>query len=230
MPGEGILGNMMNALTQDLIKRSGGLLTVQPEINDWTGKNYQMMNTGSIEIEVGEFLYGLVRVLKPQYILDTGTHFGVSAAYMAQGLFDNDLEGHVFSLEHDIYFHQKSQDLWNNLGLFSFITGIHGKSLDYVPSREYDLILLDTEPDLRFNELVMFYPYLKPGGFVFIHDLHSHMSQVQVEGQEFGAPFGKLPQPIKTWLQDDQLRPFHFPTSRGFTGFYKPKENDYRWY
>ena len=45
-----------------------------------------MFNTGGIECEVGELLYGLVRALKPKHILETGTYHGLSSTYMALGL------------------------------------------------------------------------------------------------------------------------------------------------
>ena len=67
------------------------------------------------------------------------------------------------------------------------------------------------------------------GGFVFIHDLHRHMSQEPHE-KFFGWPFGELPKQVKDWVKDGELRPFHFPTPRGLTGFYKASEGDYNWH
>jgi predicted O-methyltransferase YrrM len=228
---QGVLDNrnMISALTDNIISRSHGLLVAKPEVTDSEGKGFLMMNDGSVEIEVAEFLYGLVRLLKPSYVLDTGTHYGVSAAYMGQAMVDNGLEGQLTSLEHNVFYHQQAQDLWNNLGLFSQITGLLGQSLEHEPKQPYDLMLLDTEPDLRFKELVKFYPYLKEGGFVFIHDLHRHMSQVEAPPQPFGWPFGALPKEVRDWVKQDKLRPMHFPTGRGFMGFYKPHPEDYKW-
>jgi predicted O-methyltransferase YrrM len=219
----------MKQITEYLLSRSGGLLKIEPEINDSTGKGYSMFNSGSVEVEVGEFLYGLVRVHKPQYILDTGTHYGVSAAYMAQALVDNNLGGQVISLEHDPFYHRQATDLWNNLGLFNMITGLLQDSKDHEPKFTYDLLLLDTEPQLRFNELVKFYPHLREGGFLFLHDLHRHMGQEEIPGHEFAWPWGILPEKIKELVRTRQLSPMHFSTSRGFTGFYKSDPRDFKW-
>ena len=96
----------------------------------------------------------------------------------------------------------------------------------------YDMILLDTEPQTRFAELVKFYPYLNEGGFIFIHDLHRGMCQGNINPDWPNLPswpFGDLPVTIKSWVKEGKLRSFHFSTPRGLTGFYKPHKDDYDW-
>jgi hypothetical protein len=88
---------------------------------------------------------------------------------------------------------------------------------------------LDTEPQTRFGELVRFYDYLYDGGFFFIHDLNRHMGQVENEEHGFAWPRGQIPEAIKDWVKHDHLRPIYFDTPRGFMGFYKPSEADYKW-
>jgi hypothetical protein len=82
---------------------------------------------------------------------------------------------------------------------------------------QFDFIFLDTEPHLRFNEFLKFWPNLKPGGFIGIHDLHPHMGQT---GQTLNGvenwPFGTLPEEIKELMKTKQLSNFHFRTPRGF--------------
>ena len=87
---------------------------------------------------------------------------------------------------------------------------------------------MDTEPQIRFQELVKFYYHLAPGGYLGIHDLHEHMSQQDSE-HGYGWPYGRLPREIIQWVQDDELRVFHFPTPRGITFFYKTNPTDFRW-
>lgn len=214
-------------ITNDLVQRSNGLLNIKPEINDWTGKNFQMFNTGSVEVEVAEFLYAIVRLLKPQNILDTGTHFGVSALYMGQACQDNEF-GEVLTMEVNSHYAQEAKKLWEACGVKK-IRQYNGESLKWKGEEKFDFMLLDTEPQIRFAELIKFYPHLNPGSFVFIHDLHRHMSQEPNEEHGFGHPFGKLPKEIVDWVKDHELWPFHFPTPRGLTGFYRPQENDFKW-
>ena len=76
-------------VTDELIQKSNGLISLHPEVSDWTGKNFMMFDDGGVELEVGEFLYGLVRVMKPENILTTGVYTGISDMYIAQALVDN---------------------------------------------------------------------------------------------------------------------------------------------
>lgn len=217
----------ISAITKNFIERSNGIIALQPEPTDWTGKGFRCFDDGGVELEVGEFLYGLVRVMKPEYILETGTYTGISAMYMAQGLTDNDL-GYLETIEFEATHKARAEMLWRNVGVMSRVKCVFIDARKFKPERMYDLMFLDSEPDMRFDELVRFFDHLKPGGFVFIHDLHPHMSQ-QPHEMFFGWPYGKLPQQIIDWVKDDELRPIHFPTPRGFMGFYKPAPNDFRW-
>lgn len=215
-------------ITDELIQKSGGLISLRPEVNDWTGKYFQMFDDGGVELEVGEFLYGLLRVLKPNLVLETGTYTGISAMYMGQALNDNGF-GNVLSLEIDPVHKKRAEDLWERVGLEEYVGCRLQSSKDFESTEVWDFMFLDSEPEFRFAELVKFFPSLRPGGFVFIHDLHRHMSQAETEGQAFGWPYGALPQQIKDWVKDDELRPIHFPTPRGFMGFYKPALDDFKW-
>lgn len=217
----------MSNLTDYLIGRSGGLIKTYPEVLD-EGKGYWMFDDGGVEVEVGEFLHGLVKVLKPKRVLTTGVYTGISDMYIAQGLVENGY-GASTALEFDSYHLNRAKDLWKRVGVDGVVTGVLGPSLDFQPEGQYELMFLDTEPNLRFKELVKFYDFLAPGGFVFIHDLHRHMSQEPNSEHGFGHPFGELPTKIKSWVKDRELNPIHFPTPRGFMGFYKRDPRDFNW-
>jgi predicted O-methyltransferase YrrM len=167
-------------------------------------------------------------------ILDTGTHYGISAAYMGQALKDNSLGGIVDSYEISPEYAKKARQLWIDLGL----TNIRCFEIDFLKNagfveeqnnKWFQLVLLDTEPQLRFAELIKIFPYVDLGGFIFIHDLHRHMSQGDNQEHGFGWPFGKLPDEIIQLVKDDELRPWHFPTPRGLAGFYKTDPRDFKW-
>lgn len=218
----------MNPITESLINKAGGLLKVHPEINDWTGKSYQMFNTGSVEVDTAEFLYAMVRLTKPERILDTGTHYGVSALYMALAAEHNGF-GEVVSMEIDEHYVKEAKKLWDKVGLSHRIKQYHGKSLEYKEPGGFQFMLLDTEPQIRFAELLKFEPVLGYGGYVFIHDLHRHMSQEYNAEHGFGFPFGRLPQEIVDMVNVKRLWPFHFPTPRGLLGLYRRHPDDYKW-
>lgn len=222
----------MTNVTQRLMLKDGSLVLHneghwdQPLNPDLPG--YTSFNDAGVETETGEFLYSLIRVLKPSNVLETGTHWGVGAAYMGQALLDNN-HGHLDTIEFDPANIEKAKKRMVDLQLSDRVQCHFGDARTFTPSTDYGFILLDTEPQTRFGELVRYFPRLAPGGFVFIHDLHCHMHQIPNEEHGFAWPFGEIPEQIKTWVKDDQLRPFHFPTPRGLTGFYKPKAADYQW-
>lgn len=190
---------------------------------------YTSFNDAGIETETGEFLFAMTRMLKPDHVLETGTHWGVGAAYMGSALKENG-KGHLDTVEFLPEIHRQAQDRIVRLGLTDFVSCHFGDVANFNPgTKKYKLILLDTEPQTRFAELVKFFPYLEDGGFVFIHDLHQHMHQVENADHGFAWPYGKIPWAMRELIISSKLRPFHFETPRGLTGFYKVHPNDYAW-
>lgn len=192
---------------------------------------YLCFNTGGVEVEVGEFFYGLVRMMKPKAILETGTHKGISAAYMAGALKDNSdrgAYGTITTVEFLEPNYEESKDLFAKLGLENFIKQElkDAASCDFGDT-QFDFIFLDTEPQTRFSELVKFYKNLRPGGYLGIHDLHPHMHQIENLEHGFAWPYGPIPVAMDNLVKEKKLVPFHFRTPRGLTMFYKPTEYDH---
>lgn len=213
------------------------LLQLDPTLSvhdegEWSQKEtlYKAFNDAGVECETGEFLYSMVRLLKPLNVLETGTHWGIGASYMGLGLKDNVL-GHLDTIEFLPEIHLRAcERIYGAVGLDGFVTAHLIDAAKFDPGEKiYDLILLDTEPQTRFAELIKYYPYLKEGGFLFIHDLHRHMHQIPNEEHGFAWPYGEIPEEMAQLVKEGKLRPFHFPTPRGLTGFYKPSSEDYVW-
>ena len=220
-------------ITERLIKLDP-TLTLHNE-GEWgsTILEYSAFNNGGVECEVGEFLYGLIRVLKPDKVLETGTHFGIGASYMGLALLDNG-KGSLTTLEFlpEIYEIAKSRMTrlgFSRPGLSRIVNCELLDAANYTPTGKLDLIFLDTEPQTRFAELLKFYPYVKEGGYMFIHDLHPHMHQIPNDEHGFAWPYGVIPEAMVDLVRFDKLRPFHFRTPRGMSGFYKTAESDYKW-
>ncbi len=195
-------------------------------------KTYLCFNTGGVEVEVGEFLYGLVRMIKPALVLETGTHKGISAAYMAAAMQENTKQGGIgklFTIEFLEPNYLESKELFEKMGVASYVKQILIDAMKYEHNgANFDLIFLDTEPQTRFAELEKFYPLLNDGGFIMIHDLHPHMHQIENEEHGFAWPYGRIPQGMAELVTGGKLIPFHFRTPRGFTLFYKPGAEDYQ--
>jgi predicted O-methyltransferase YrrM len=216
-------------ITEYLIEKSKGLIKQVAEYRD-EGYGYTAFNDGSIECEVGDFLYGMVRILKPRFVLESGTYKGISSSYIAQGLEDNKT-GMIETFEIEQQHIETSKQLWSMLGLMVRITSYHMPIESFNPSHGYELMFLDSEPHLRFHELVKFFPNLLPGGYVFIHDCPRSMTQgnVNPDHPEIESwPFGPIPTEMKNWLKDGELIKFHFPSPRGMVGFYKKHGDDHK--
>lgn len=203
-------------------------LKTLPEIRD-EGKGYHMVDDGAVEIEIGEFLFGLVKAIKPNKVLTTGVYTGISDLFIAGALKENGF-GHSDAIEFESKHIERAKTLWSRFAVNEYITTHHMSSLDFKPEGDYELIFIDTEPNIRFQELVNFYTNLIPGGFVGIHDLPRNFCQgnINPDHPEIPSwPFGPLPQKIRWWLKDRSLVPFHLPTPRGMVWFYKPRGDDY---
>ena len=200
--------------------RNSRYLKAQPEVSPGFS-DYSMFNSGGVEGEVGEFLYGFVRLTKPDCILETGTHRGISTLYMAAALKEN-AKGHIWTLEIFDENIKASRALWRDTGVDSFATCLKQDSLSYRPEGMFDILFLDSEPQYRFDEFVNFYPHLKPGGFIFIHDLHPNLglSDVVVNGMR-NWPYGDFREKFGEHILDHSLQTFSFFTPRGFTVFQK---------
>lgn len=216
----------MKTITKQLEQLSGGILKIENEVGDNTG-HYTMFNDGGVECEVGEFLYALVRMMKPQHILETGTHKGVGAAYMGMALKHNGFGG-LTSLEFLTNYVDESKHLIQqlNLNMQVIIENIDAAKYE-VPHRvELDILFLDTEPQTRFAELLKFYDKVKPGGIIMIHDLHPHMHQIDNAEHGFAWPYGRIPEAMRELIHEGSLVKVHFRTPRGFTLFYKVGDDD----
>ena len=199
-----------------------GIRYLEPEPSD---SRYQCWNTGGVEREVGEFFYSLVLMIKPQRVLETGTYKGISSSYLAQGMKENGF-GKITTIEYENTHINTSKQRFNDLQLNEQVEFVCSPSLDYTPEEMFDIILLDTEPQIRFKEFVKFHPFLKQGGVMFVHDLHPHCHQIDTP-QGFGVPYGPMPDEMKKLLLDEYQR-VHFRTPRGLSMFYKLAPDDFR--
>ena len=208
-----------------------GQLVIHNE-SKWNGdaesSKYSAFNDAGVECEVGEFLYSFMRLIKPNFVLETGTHQGVSSSYIGLAFKNNG-----FGILDTYEFAKETYDIanarFNRLGLTEQIISHLGDVGNLILDKNYDFIFLDTEPQTRFAEMVKFYPNLNDGGYLFIHDLHRNMHQIPNEEHGFAWPYGVIPKEMNDLVLNKKLVPFHFETPRGLTMFYKPMKSDYNW-
>lgn len=201
-------------------------LTITTEVSD---NRFKMIDSGAIEIETGELVYGLVRRLKPKQCLSTGIYTGISDLYIAKALQDNG-SGSLTALEIDTFHIQRAKELWNKVGVSEYIIPVHISSLDYISTGEYQFLFLDSEPSIRLNELVRFYPFVSPRGFIMVHDLPPDQCRgnVNTDHPDFpNWPIGEIPKEFDELIKTRKLLPSYFPDARSLSIFYKPTERDF---
>lgn len=217
----------MKNITEQLVEQSNGILKSSSEVTD---SRFTMFDTGAVEIETGELVYGFIKRLKPQNVLSTGIYTGISDLFIAMALKENGF-GHLDAVEYEKFHIDRAVKLWQTLGLFEVITPVNSDSLKFQPQKQYQFMFLDTEMNLRLHELVKFFPFLDPGGYIFIHDMPASLcfgNTNQDHPNIKNWPVGEFPEAFNNLLKTGQLKMFHFPGARGLVGFYKPKESDYK--
>jgi hypothetical protein len=223
----------MTDITEELMQLDPSLVIHNEGEWSKTKSLYSAFNDAGVECEVGEFLYAMVRILKPENVLETGTHEGIGATYIGLGLKRN-AWGHLDTIEFLPHIYSQATQRIKTIGLEYQVTCHFGDARLFTPKEgiKYSLILLDTEPETRFAELIRYYDYLNSGGFVFIHDTPRNLCQGNINPDHPTIPswpFGNLPYKIKQWVKNGELRSIHFPTPRGLIGFYKVHKDDCKW-
>jgi cephalosporin hydroxylase len=116
--------------------------------------------------------------MNPKIILETGTHWGFSAACMALALYDNGIDypqnqGYLVSIDHLAY-DQKPERLWESIGVdhlvYHFIAD--SRTVEPVPDN-IDFLWLDSDhrPAWFIAEFEHFFPYLNTrGAWIGLHD------------------------------------------------------------
>lgn len=173
--------------------------------------NFSMFNPGGVCVEEGELLYSLVRMIKPDLIFDSGTYMGISATYMAMGLKENG-KGKIITTEPHIPSVKEAQKLFKALEIESFIEISEKRTENYeVSGRKFDMVFLDSEPLLRFNELIQLWPYINPGGIIGIHDLDQTMGQ----SGPLKEIWPKINKRVEKLILSHELQSLHFKTPHG---------------
>jgi glycosyltransferase involved in cell wall biosynthesis len=161
---------------------------------------WSMFDGWTAELETIEFLYTLIRLTKPKFVLETGTWHGTAALAMGAALRDN-ARGSLVSIELDTESHEVAKYRIEEARLQDRVTLIHGSSLEFTPDRPIDFALFDSELSLRGQEFERFRQHLAAGAIVLFHDTNSAHRVV-------GESVNKL-------LSDGVLEGFFLSTPRG---------------
>jgi predicted O-methyltransferase YrrM len=216
---------MNSDITKAILSKTNRIST-KPEITPGD-HGFSMFNDAGTEVEVSEFIYSLVRVLKPTLMLETGTHKGISSTYIGQAMKDNG-KGQLYTCEIFQENINDAQALWRDVGVQQHIICLNRESLklEFPENTVFDMLFLDSEPQLRFDEFIKFWPMVKPGGFIMIHDLHPNLGHHgQVYYNELDWPYGFFVPKLGSYIKSHEVQTISLPTPRGCTLFQKRADN-----
>jgi predicted O-methyltransferase YrrM len=146
----------------------------------------QKFGSGAIEVETGLLLYALTRRHKPLCIVQTGTHWGYSTAWMAAAIEENhhdypepgkprlytwdsnDYDGKADTLLHQMACREYVELIVGD----SRARGPEGNGKDASTLPPIDFLFLDADhgTDAVLEEWERFSPYLSPGALMLFHD------------------------------------------------------------
>ncbi|WP_020177046.1 glycosyltransferase [Methyloferula stellata] len=131
---------------------------------------WSMFDGFTAETEVLDFLYALIRMVKPENAIETGTWLGRSAAAIASGMRDNGF-GRLFTIEHNEQTVSIARQLIDNAQLNTFVEIHIANSLEFdAGETRFQFALFDSEISIRAEEFRKFYDRLEPGATVVFHD------------------------------------------------------------
>jgi predicted O-methyltransferase YrrM len=139
---------------------------------------WRMLDSQTTEVEVIDLLKSLVRAVKPNLIVETGTFLGYSTITMAEGLRENGF-GKVITIEYDPAIFAKAKERIDASGLANWIEYRNESSLETRIEGTIDILFSDSHLMIRENEIRRLLPQLDPRGLLLIHDASSHFQVVR---------------------------------------------------
>lgn len=130
-----------------------------PDVGRWTAPDIM-----ASEVEVSEFLAHLVRLLKPEFVVETGTYQGDTAAAIGHAL-SIESTGQLVTLEVDAdlaVLAQSRVKMWP-------VTVLNQPAMSYTPPRLIDLLFVDSG-EYRMEEIRYFQRWASPRCVIVCHD------------------------------------------------------------
>ncbi|HMO17730.1 MAG TPA: class I SAM-dependent methyltransferase [Oligoflexia bacterium] len=134
---------------------------IHPHCPEEMAEHFSALEGGSVELELMDFLYGTVRLFKPRFILETGTHFGISAVCLGTACKINRY-GKVISIESDPEKAEEARKLLARTGLNETVEVLNGNSLNVISNLSsqnivFDFTFLDSSTPIRPQEFELLY-------------------------------------------------------------------------
>ena len=145
-----------------------------------------MYDSMSAEAEVLDFLKAVVKTLKPELVVETGTFSGLSTLRIAEGLKENGV-GRVVTCEYDAKVHAAAKARFDASGLGDWIEARNASSLELKVEGKIDLFFSDSDVAIREAEVRRFLPQINPYGLILMHDASSAVKTVREAAKKMEA-------------------------------------------
>jgi predicted O-methyltransferase YrrM len=146
----------------------------------------------SVNIALGEFLYGFTRTVRPSLIVEIGCYIGFSTLHFAQGIRENGM-GKVLSI--DLFEAHNgiknplvvAEEYLNKSGLKDLVRFVKGDStaverdISHEIHENIDILFIDGNHSVKgvIKDFNAYYKHVKIGGYVLLHDIHPSFSGYQ---------------------------------------------------
>lgn len=138
-------------------------LETHPESSGQCADLFSSVSFESTEIEYLDLLHGLVLATKPNFLLETGTHKGISAAALGfavkRNFEESGIEGSLVTLENVADFALQGSDLIQSLGLAGFVKVANSCSLEFIKevgdNKKFDFVYFDSKRRIRPKEFAL---------------------------------------------------------------------------
>ena len=193
---------------------------LHPHVPEEKAQLFTALDGGSTENEYLELLTALVRVQKPERVLETGCYLGVGTAAIAKGLRANGF-GKLHSVDFNKEWLNRTSERLVQENLTQWVDLHEGDSIKFIKSHDpiwdsYDMTFFDSDLPMRMDEFIacLDHGILKPGALATFHDT-SILREFPLGTKDLGTQ--------KIWEQFEELvksgrvkRWIDFPLSRGF--------------
>jgi predicted O-methyltransferase YrrM len=172
-------------------------------VGDVPSRLWSRFDSASAETEVIDFVFSLVRLLKPRLALETGTWIGLTAIGIGKAMKQNGL-GHLISVELDPEAQATAAKNIADAGLQAQVTSHHASTLDFPLETAFDFAFFDTSTDIRQAEFARFFPSLVKGATIIFQNTREPQTGKVLALEDLIARFGivgiDLATPRGLWL------------------------------
>ncbi len=139
----------------------------ETEFTPWASEGWLSYNGQSPEIAVCDFVSQLVKMMRPDVVIETGVGQGYMTRTIVTAL---EGEGRLVAFESDDDWRQmiRAQRFWTDRIAVAALSELHTPSTDAFALA--DLAVLDSEFEVRFCEIQLWAEHAKPGAVSVIHD------------------------------------------------------------